>query len=210
MGMLTLGGLNLGLDSLLPFHYLANAVNAVLPGWLIQKLILLAIFTLAGLGMHRLVPAESLWAKYAAGVLYVINPFTYSRFMTGQYLVLAGYALMPWFVGHCYDFLDTPTWRTALRLTLWTAAIGFLSIHFLGFAVGSRPHRILASLLSAIAEHRQAQLGRLALWGVARRWRIRHHQYLFWLVPTLTGHSAAVRPDRAIRQAAFPDLPHRP
>ncbi len=46
------------------------------------------------------------WGAYFAGILYMINPFTYQRFMDGQYAVLLGYALMPFFVRALLRFLD--------------------------------------------------------------------------------------------------------
>jgi hypothetical protein len=52
--------LPLTLSSQLPFNLLLTALNVILPGWLIQKLLLITIFTLAGLGLHRLAPTSSL------------------------------------------------------------------------------------------------------------------------------------------------------
>jgi hypothetical protein len=177
----------LSLDNLLPYRAAMNALNLVLPGQIIQKLILLAIFALAGLGMHRLVPGKNEWAKYAAGMLYVINPFTYSRLMAGQYLVLAGYAMMPWFVGALLKFIREPGKGSALRLGLWTAGIGFVSLHYLGFAV------LVALVAGAIALVRVrrdgAHMKRLLVWSAA----IVAGLLLvnsFWLVPALTGHSS--------------------
>ncbi len=147
----------LDLNNLLPFHWLMNALNLVLPGQILEKLLLLAIFTLAGLGLHRLLPVSDSWARYAAGLFYVINPFTYARFMTGQYLVLAGYALLPWFIAALIRLVRTPRWGTAVRAGGWLLAISFLSIHYLGFAFLAT---VLASLLGIWRHLRQTNLQR--------------------------------------------------
>ena len=172
----------LSLTSALPLNLLIAAANFTLPGYAVQKLMLLAILAGAGLGMHRLVPAQNQWAKYAAGILYVINPFTYARLMAGQYLVLAGYALMPWFLAALLRFVRRPEFATAWPLTLWALAIGFVSLHYLGFAVLAG---IIALGLCGWRERRRPdQLKRLAIWsgGVALAILLIN---AFWLVPLL-------------------------
>jgi hypothetical protein len=139
--------LNLGLTSQLPFNLLLTALNVILPGWLIQKLLLLTIFTLAGLGLHRLAPTSSPVARYAAGLFYVINPFTYERLMAGQYLVLAGYALLPWFLAALLRWLHRPSPRTAAITAAWAVAISLIYLHGFGFVIGLI---ILAVLIAGI------------------------------------------------------------
>jgi hypothetical protein len=116
------------------FHAFLHVVNYVLPSNLIQKLLLFALFFLSGLGMHRL--ARQLSAgragAYIAGVCYAVNPFVYDRLMTGQYSVLLGYALLPFFVRSLLAFLDKPAFRQSLRLALWATLVGVISIHTLG------------------------------------------------------------------------------
>jgi hypothetical protein len=128
--------LPLGLSSQLPFNLVLTALNVILPGWLIQKLLLIAIFTLAGLGLHRLAPTTNPAARYAAGLFYVINPFTYERLMAGQYLVLAGYALMPWFLAALLRWLRRPTLRHAAITAAWAVAISLVYLHGFGFVLG--------------------------------------------------------------------------
>lgn len=172
----------LNLDNLWPFHAVMNTLGLMVPSQVLEKLMLLGIFAGAGLGMHRLVPAESQWARYAAGVLYVINPFTYARLMAGQYLVLAGYALMPWFLAALMRFVRKPGRGSAWPLTAWALAIGFVSLHYLGFA-------LLAGLLalgiwSFRERRRPRELKRLTLWsgGVGLAVLLINS---FWLIPLL-------------------------
>jgi hypothetical protein len=89
----------LGVSSAAPRAVPSDAVVAllslVLPGQVVQKLVLLAILALAGLGAARSVPAGS-WGRSAAAVLYVWNPYVAERLGIGQWAVLLGYASLPW------------------------------------------------------------------------------------------------------------------
>lgn len=114
-----------------------HVLNYVLPSDVIQKILLLAIFTLAGWGMHRLVivtlgPSTQRLPAYVGGTFYVINPFTYDRLMAGQYYVLFGYALMPWLVWQLLRLTRQPTLRNSLLLGLWAVGISVVSIHSIG------------------------------------------------------------------------------
>ena len=85
-----------------------HVLNFALASSTIQKMILFAILFLSGFGMHRFLEkigprslAENWkWGCYFGGILYMINPFTYSRFMAGQFAVLLGYALVPFLLHH--------------------------------------------------------------------------------------------------------------
>lgn len=128
------------------FHALLYVLNQVIASDVLQKTMLFLMLFLAGLGMHRLflftaMPAKGeaknkgtamTLAAYSAGAVYMVNPFTYSRFMAGQYAVLLGYALLPWFARLFLDFLARPARRPALKLGILTAVIGIVSIHTLG------------------------------------------------------------------------------
>lgn len=126
------------------FHAGLHYLNLLLPSEVIQKTMLLGILLLSGLGAHFLIryiqtskdhaAPFAAWGAYIAGTLYMINPYTYSRFMTGQYAVLLGYALLPFFVKAMLQFLVVPTLKRALILTGWLTAIAIVSVHTLGLA----------------------------------------------------------------------------
>lgn len=98
---------------------------------LAQKALLLAIPLLAGLGMHRVVPARSTPARLFAGLLYAVNPFVADRLATGQWLLLLGYALLPWAYG---AFLASmrgdrrAVWRFALLAGITGAAGAHMAV----------------------------------------------------------------------------------
>lgn len=116
------------------FHAFLHILNFVLPSSFIQKALLFGVFFLAGLGMHRLMQHVSVGrvGAYFAGTLYAVNPFTYDRLMTGQYSVLLGYALLPFFVRSLLQYLQKPTFRQSVFIALWATLIGVISIHTLG------------------------------------------------------------------------------
>src|SRR3990172_15986 len=103
--------------------------NLVLPSGLIQKLILIAILFLAGLGMHVAAPVNNRWARYFAGFLYLINPFVYARFLYGHYLLLLAYAFLPWAYKSFLLFLRQPNWPNALKVFGWSFLIIHASAH---------------------------------------------------------------------------------
>lgn len=112
-------------------------LNVAMAGDVIQKIVLLAVWLLAGMGMHtlarRLQVGEA--GSYVAGMLYAINPFIYDRLMAGQYEVLLGYALLPWVVGSLLAFLDRPDTWGAVRLVFGILLISIVSIHTVGMIV---------------------------------------------------------------------------
>lgn len=112
------------------------ALYHVLPGDVIEKFLLWGVVVLSGVGMHLLIEKEagiymrsSLVAPYVAGVFYAVNPFTYSRFMAGQWMVLLGYALLPFFVAALLRWLHTPTRRQAFVAGMWAFVMLSVSIH---------------------------------------------------------------------------------
>ncbi len=91
----------LGLGSALPRAVPSDAVVAVLdevlPGMLLQKLVLYGALLLAGLGYARLVEGPTV-ARLAAVSLAIWNPFVVERLGIGHWPVLLGYAVVPWLV----------------------------------------------------------------------------------------------------------------
>ncbi|QBI52783.1 hypothetical protein [Streptomonospora litoralis] len=102
----TLGGGG-GFPRAVPSDAVLGAVGLLLPGDLAQALLLMAVFTLAGAGAGRIVPAGPASgaglagraaARVAAAVFYVWNPFVAERLLLGQWAMLLGYAGLPWVV----------------------------------------------------------------------------------------------------------------
>ncbi len=116
-------------------HQTLVVLTHIFPSWLIEKFVLISLFIIAGVGLQWLSARTSPgWPSYIGGALYVANPFTYERFMAGQWLVLAGYALMPWFVASLVRLIDRPSLGRTVKLTLWSIALALTSLHAVGMA----------------------------------------------------------------------------
>lgn len=127
------------------FYVMLHFLSAILPGDLIQKILLFVIFAASGIGMYRLMIYLRFsilhqqfaamkfieLAAYVAGVFYMVNPYVYSRFMAGQFAVLLGYACLPFFIKNFLQLLASPSRTTVFWLTGWLTIIGIVSIHTL-------------------------------------------------------------------------------
>ena len=80
-----------------PTELVADLLATVLPAWLVQQAVLLAVFVLAGWGVARLVPSRAGAAAAALG--YVWTPYLAERLVIGHWTYLLGYALLPWVTG---------------------------------------------------------------------------------------------------------------
>lgn len=91
----------LGLGTAVPRAVPSDAVVAVLdelvPGMVLQKLVLYGALVLAALGSARLV-GPSVVAGCVAVTFTVWNPFVVERLWIGHWPVLLGYAVVPWLV----------------------------------------------------------------------------------------------------------------
>lgn len=138
------------------FYATLHVLNFIFPADLLQKIILFAILFLSGFGMYRLSIAmfgsirrsdnASLhFGAYLAAVFCMVNPYTYSRFMAGQFAVLLGYSLLSFFVMSLIKLLAKPCWRQGVKTGILTALIGIVSIHSLGLVA------VLLSIACALA-----------------------------------------------------------
>jgi hypothetical protein len=168
------------------WQWLLHLLNFVLPSEVIEKLIFTAILLLSSIGMHRLCTKllckhASPWSLYAAGVFYAVNPFTYSRFMTGQYAVLLGYALLPWLLRLMLRFGRRPTRTRALRIGVLASVLAIVSLHMLVAAV------VLGAVAGGVAAWRR----RGSLAAFARGGAVAAGLFAvlssYWLVPLLLG-----------------------
>lgn len=186
-----------------PFYVALHFLSYVIPGDTLQKLILLTILTLCGIGMHRLLeyelPKLNRWVIVGASMFYTVNPFVYERLMMGQFAVIAGYSLLPFFIVSFHRFLHGLDWRQLARTTGWLLAISVISIHSIVPAI------ILAVLVWAVAlwQHRgtrfwQLSVTRLAIGAVAL---VVVSSY--WLVPTMLGLNQASSAIGAVGESAF-------
>ena len=164
----------------MPSDAVAALLGMVLPGDVVQTLLLLTVFVLGAAGAARLVPGPGLAARSAAALAYVWNPFLAERLLLGQWALLLGYAGLPWVVAAAARYRgprDLP--RVGARCA---GAIGGFSSAVLS-ALVALPIALLRPWRRAIAAS-AAVLGCLAVAALP------------WLVPALA--SAATTDPAAV------------
>lgn len=183
-----------------PFYALLHVLNLVIPSELLQKALLLTILLTSGLGMHRLMlwlqkgrkfdKTYDTWGAYMAGAIYMINPFTYSRFMVGQFAVLLGYALLPFLALALLRLYEKPSIKQSVMVAICLTLIGIVSIHSIGLAL------ILIFLSLPIVIHRNRanpeRLIKIAKYG-GLGILVSLVASAYWLVPLITGHSSTAQ-----------------
>ncbi len=140
-----LAGLTGGPARPVPSDAVVAVAALAVPADILQKLILLSIFTLACAGAAALLAdcwrartgeRPPLLACLAAGVYYTWNPYVAERLVIGQWATLLGYAGLPW-VLRLLCAGPERIGRTRIALTLLPAAVGgFAAMAITALAAG--------------------------------------------------------------------------
>jgi len=117
-----------------PVALILRILDVVLPISVVEKVWLIFLFWLCGFGASRLPYLHGV-GRYYAGLLYTVNPFTYIRFVAGQWGVLGAYALFPFTVSAFVSLLEEPNAKNTAKIVLLLTAIGFMQVHGLMMAV---------------------------------------------------------------------------
>ncbi|MFT4262758.1 MAG: hypothetical protein QM572_05210, partial [Nocardioides sp.] len=88
-------GLGSALPRAVPSDAVVAALDELLPGMLLQKLVLLGSLVAAGTGAAALVGTRTT-ARLCATTLAVWNPFVVERLGIGHWPLLLGYGMVPW------------------------------------------------------------------------------------------------------------------
>ncbi|MEO5662322.1 MAG: hypothetical protein ABIR39_03490 [Nocardioides sp.] len=98
-------GVGTALPRAVPSDAVVAVLDTVVPGMLLQKVVLLCALVGAGAGAAALVGSRSLGTQLVAASLMVWNPFVVERLVIGHWPVLVGYAVLPWLllVGRRWD-----------------------------------------------------------------------------------------------------------
>ena len=115
----------------LPLRYLIHFGNALFPTWVIQKIILFILFFSLGYFPYKFLPLpKNKTVRLFSSLVYVANPFVYSRFLAGQWTHLMAYALLPIFIHLLFKFTKLPSLKTGFKLFLIVFLINIFSLHF--------------------------------------------------------------------------------
>jgi hypothetical protein len=180
---------------------LLHLLNFVLPSQIIEKLIIFTILSLCGLGMHRLIRVKSSWPKYFAGIFYMINPFTYERWMAGQYLVVAGYALLPFLIASILSLCMKPELRKVIPIVLWYSAIATVSPQNL--VLGSLLGAFILTAYLLVNPSKEAHYRRYVLQATAVIVGGALLLNSYWLIGIVDGHSPISQTIGAISSVDF-------
>ncbi|TWP54267.1 hypothetical protein FKR81_01545 [Lentzea tibetensis] len=89
-------GLSEALPRAVPVDAVVALATLVVPGQLVQKLALAAIFFVGALGAGKLVPTDKTGVRIVAAVAYTWNAYVAERLFLGHWTLLLGYAALPW------------------------------------------------------------------------------------------------------------------
>jgi len=173
-----------------PSDLVVAVASRILPGDVVQKVILLAIFVIGCAGAAALLERQPLLARLAAGVCYVWNPYVGERLIIGHWALLLGYAGLPWVLRAATAPDLTSRWGAArLVLAIVPAVIG-------GFAAMAVTGLVLVPAMLYSGTLRRAGLlaGVLVLGGLP------------WLIPSLL-HPVYADPGGVAAFAARADTP---
>lgn len=198
---LILGG-DLQVTPKVPFLLLLSLASSLVPVWLVQRVLLFAIFFASGLSMYSLISTRSTPARYFAGLLYAINPFTYVRLLAGHWFLLLGYAVLPWALQAFLEMVANPAEKGWIKPLLLTTLVGVFSPHMLVLLLLIYLGLLLSRL--AGAQDKVAFLRRLSLplGTLAGSYLLLN---LYWILPVATEQasflSAMGEPDLAVFSA---------
>ena len=117
-----------------PFAAVLRGFELLLPFQVVEKMWLVLLLFLCAVGASRLPYLEES-GRFYAGFFYLVNPFTYIRFVSGQWGMLGAYALIPFAVTSFFLLLEEPSRKQIAIFVLLLTLISHLQIHGLALAL---------------------------------------------------------------------------
>ena len=172
-----------------PLYGLIGGLATVVPMWLVQKLILITTFLLAGFGAYRLASrvGANMPASIYAGLLYAFNPFVQERFLAGHWKILLGYGLLPAAVLVFWMLLVDERRRVFVGAVSLTTFIAIVSIHVLALLLMVYSAMALVYLITSGPRERMIVLARLAALTL-----VFAGLNAYWLIPTYLAETTIV------------------
>ncbi len=155
-----------------------DGASQIMPVWAVQKIILFLILFLSGTSAFYLCPADNNVGRFFAGLLYMLNPFVYVRFMAGHWLLLLAFAITPFAIKFMIDFLNRPGFNAAVKLAFLLTLVALFNSHVLLL-------NLFVFLVFFIAKSiRRKNFIRLLIWtiGCLTFFLLLN---IYWILPTL-------------------------
>ncbi len=145
----------------IPMRLMMYLLNLFMPVWMIQKIILFFIIFLSGVLAYNLCPSKQKIGKLYAGILYMINPFVFVRFLAGHLDILIGYAFLPLLVKLAMEYEDNRVKKMiqiglvlsiiSISYHLLMLSLLFLSIIFIAQYISSKKIDTLKNLVKILS-----------------------------------------------------------
>ncbi len=120
-----------GFLGLLPISYIIYWLGLIIPVWLVEKVLFIIIFFNIGYLAFKYLPVgENKTVRLFSALIYLVNPFVYSRFLAGQWTHLMAYAFLPLFIHCLFAFKDENNLKSSLKLFGVLFLISVFSIQF--------------------------------------------------------------------------------
>ena len=120
-----------GFLNALPINYLIYFFSLIVPAWVVQKIILLILFFNIGYLAFKYLPiGENNEARLFSALIYLANPFVYSRFLAGQWTHLMAYAFLPLFLHYLLKLRESIDFKAIIRVLAVIFLISLFSVHF--------------------------------------------------------------------------------
>ena len=184
---LPLSGALLGLDGVpraVPSDLLVALASRVVPGGLLQDLVLVAVVLGGAWGAGRLAPVGSRWGAAAAATAYGWSAYLHERLLLGQWALLVGWAVLPWAVRAALD------WRAGVD-GAGTRTVGALAVA----ACGGASSGLLVALTALLCAALPGRAGSVRRGGLLAGATV--VLALPWLVPALLAPGGAAPGDPA-------------
>ncbi|MBF8304055.1 MAG: hypothetical protein HW399_430 [Dehalococcoidia bacterium] len=183
-------GLQTNIWGELPAWGVMALMNTLIPMWLVQKLLLFAILFIAGYSAHKLSPTQHIPGKYFSGLLYVLNPFVYVRFMAGQWQFLAGYAIAPLAIKAMISLAQHPGRKKAAISAVLLSLIGLFSPHMMVMILAAGIVILLFHVFPKVGHREEKPALSATVKSFALFIAISLILSFYWLLPAFTSKTA--------------------
>jgi len=105
-------------------------LNLAFPIWIIQKFLIFCLIFFSGVFPYKLCPSKNKLGKVFSGLIYMLNPFIFVRFLAGHIFLLTGYLILPLLLKTFMDFFKEPDLKETIKLTFLLTLISLVN-HFI-------------------------------------------------------------------------------